>query len=94
MAINTETEVHEYHLITSNRHCGQTAQEIYTRAYNAGKSDAIREFVDMVRKDVKKLPHEMGFISRDDVSTILTKRMDEVFKKQISKILEEEVINK
>lgn len=90
--MNTETKVHEYQVKTSNRAYGQTAQEIYTRAYNAGKSDAILEFVDMVRKDIKKLPHEMGFISRDDVSTILTKRMDEVLKKQISKILEEAVI--
>ena len=59
--MNTETKVHEYHLRTSNRACGQTvAQEIYTRAYNAGKSDAILEFVDMVKKDIG------AFVGEDD----------------------------
>ena len=58
--MNTETKLHEYQVRTSNRAYGQTAQEIYTRAYNAGKSDAILEFVDMVKKDIG------AFVGEDD----------------------------
>ena len=93
--MNTETKVHEYQVITSNRACGQTvAQEIYTRAYNAGKSDAILEFVEMVKKDIG------AFVGEDDkfvkdlqarLYKILDDRKDEVLKSQISKLLEDSI---
>ena len=75
--MNTETKVHEYHLKTSNRAYGQTAQEIYTRAYNAGKTDAIKEFVQKVKDDIDRLPRKVGHIPIADVDIILSYRMKE-----------------
>ncbi len=76
--MNTETRVHEYHLRTSNRACGQTAQAIYTRAYNAGKTDAIKEFVQKVKDDIDRLPRKVGRIHITDVDIILSYRMKEI----------------
>ena len=75
--MNTETKVREYHLKTSNRAYGQTAQEIYTRAYNAGKTDAIKEFVQKVKDDIDRLPRKVGHIPIADVDIILSYRMKE-----------------
>ena len=84
MAINTESEIYEYKIKMSNRHCGKTAQAIYTEAYNAGKSDAILEFVEMVKRDIG------AFVGEDDefvndikvrLYKILDDRKDEVIKK-------------
>lgn len=72
--MNTETRVHEYHLKTSSRACGKTAQVIY----NEGRKDAINKFVEAVRKDIKKLPCEMGFVSKVDVNMILSHHMQEM----------------
>lgn len=92
--MNTETKLHEYQVKTSNRACGQTAQEIYTRAYNAGKSDAILEFVERVKKDIG------AFVGEDDkfvkdlqarLYKILDDRKEEVLKSQISKLLEDSI---
>lgn len=76
--MNTETKVHEYHLRTSNRACGQTAQAIYTRAYNAGKSDAILEFVEMVKKDIGAFVGENYNDLKDRLYKILDDRKTEV----------------
>lgn len=90
--MNTETKVHEYQVITSNRACGQTvAQEIYARAYNAGKSDAILEFVDMVKKDIKKLLGRDLYVHKEYLFRVLDSRKDEVLKNQISKVLEDSI---
>ena len=95
--MNTETRVHEYHLRTSNRAYEQTAQEIYARGYNVGKSDAILEFVEMVKKDIG------AFVSEDDkfindlkvrLYKILDDRKDDVLKGQISKLLEDSIKEK
>lgn len=93
--MNTETKVHDYQVITSNRACGQTvAQEIYARAYNAGKSDAILEFVERVKKDIGAFVGEDDkFVKdlKDRLYKILDDRKDEVLKGQISKLLEDSI---
>lgn len=42
------------------------------------KAKAIREFVKQARKKIKKLPNELGFVSREAVNKILTDCMREV----------------
>lgn len=73
--MNTETKVHEYRLRTSNRACGQTAQEIYTRGYNAGKLDAIKEFAERLKQDVIDIHDWPG--NTDRMLKIIDKRMRE-----------------
>lgn len=78
--MNTETKVHEYHLKTSNRAYGQTvAQEIYKRAYNAGKSDAIQAFVGRVKKDIghMKFIGNNDFAIKREIEQVIDKRMKE-----------------
>jgi len=48
------------------------------KAVENDKANAIREFVKQARKKIKKLPNELGFVSREEVSKILTECMREV----------------
>jgi len=81
--MNTETKVHEYHLRTSNRACGQTTQEIYIKGYNDGKSggyndgksDAIKEFAERLKQDVIDMHDWPG--NTDRMLKIIDKRMKE-----------------
>ena len=74
--MNTEMEVHEYHLRTSNRAYGKTAQAIY----NEGRKDAINEFVKKVKDDIDRLPRKAGHIPIVDVDIILSYHMKEMTK--------------
>lgn len=58
----------------------ESAQEIYTRAYNAGKSDAILEFVEIVKKDIghMKFIGNNDFAIKREIEQVINKRMREV----------------
>lgn len=75
--MNTETKVHEHDM-------KKEKYDIYKKAYNAGKSDAILEFVEMVKKDIG------AFVGEDD-------EFVNDLKKRLYKVLDDrkdEVINK
>jgi hypothetical protein len=70
--MNTEMKVRDYDNFMA-------VHDVYTRAYNAGKTDVIKIFVERIKKDIGHMKFIDGnaFAIKREIEQVINKRMRE-----------------